>query len=46
MKCVRNNIGGKVVKVSNEDAYEMVNNGKAVYVPKHVYKEQQKNDKN
>lgn len=41
MKCIKNNTG-KVVRVSDDVAEEMVNDGKGKYVPKHVYKEQQK----
>lgn len=42
MKCVQSKLGGKVDRVPDDVAEEMVNSGKAKYVPKHIYKEQLK----
>lgn len=43
MKCVQSKLGGRVDRVPDDVAEEMVNSGKVKYVPKHVYKERQKN---
>lgn len=41
MKCVKNAATGRVDRVPDDVAEEMVNSGKVKYVPKHVFKEQQ-----
>lgn len=39
MKCVKNKVTNEIERVSNEIAYNRVNNGEWVFCAKHEYKE-------
>lgn len=45
MKCIRNKGTGKIIRVTNEYAFEQVDNGYAVLVPKQHWKAQERQEK-
>jgi hypothetical protein len=42
MKCIKTNILGKIERVTNDVAFDRVNNNKAIYIPKSMWKSSHK----
>lgn len=40
MKCVKYHEDGKIKRIKDEQAHELVRSGKADYCPKHVWKQE------